>query len=111
MIDWRIYYDDGTNFDSSMGTIEDAPALGVILIWQRNNDDEHHPTERVVGLDWYWWRPDLNRWLGGDIHGYLDQAMHLRAIGLKMGRNMRNKHYFDLLETVNRDPDFWAGTE
>lgn len=104
---WKFYYDDETFFSSKEGSPAEAPALGIILLWQTNDDDDHHPVEKHLGLDWYWWRSDLNRWLSGDLHGYLDQAMNLGASYPKMGRVMRDKHYYEIVNIANRDPEYW----
>lgn len=38
MIEWRIYYADGSTFDSTQGGPEDAPKLGVLVIIQPNEN-------------------------------------------------------------------------
>lgn len=58
-MDWRIYYADGSCFDSDMGAAAAAPKRGVQVILVR---------DKVVGrrvlrlADYYIWRPSLNRW-------------------------------------------------
>ena len=51
MLDWRIYYADGSTVDSSQSTWDDAPQDGVVAIVVR--DDEFG---RVVlnGRDYYY---------------------------------------------------------
>jgi len=107
LIAWRIYYDDGGTFSSEEGAPADAPSLGVILIWQAVLNDSHHPAEKHMGLDWYWWRPDLEMWMSGEIHGFLDQAMNLGACHPKFGRVVPGMKYQEILKTANHDLDFW----
>jgi hypothetical protein len=104
---WRIYYDDRSTFSSGDGSPEEAPTLGVVVLNQATPDDPHHPFERHFAADWYWWRPDLGRWLSGDTHGFLDQAMNLGACWPKMGRALPDLAYQEILVGAGKDPDFW----
>jgi len=38
MVTWRIYYDNGSTFDSEDGAWEDAPLDGVICIVRKDGD-------------------------------------------------------------------------
>lgn len=121
MIQWRVYYEDGTTFDDTMGGPGDVSPIGVLSIQQRN-DCTHHRTEwlknevlmgsdrkfveMLEGADWYWWREDTQRWMRGDLLGWLDQAMHAGARWLKQGRCASHEVWERTIMKVQSDPDF-----
>lgn len=107
MLAWRIYYDDGATFDSSQGTPQEAPGLGVQVIVQPDPD-----VGRVVltRFDWYYYRFDLEQWWASDYFGLLDQLTSDRAgvVGaVKAGRNAGD--YDRILKVATKDPDFPVG--
>ena len=102
-IRWRIYYDDGSTFDSQ-GGCEDAPPFGVICIIY---PDDLVGRKIMHGWDWYYWVPEAGQWWGSDIYGVLDRLLHnlpLRA--LKQGRNASNERYRQIMAAADKDPDF-----
>lgn len=104
MIHWRIYYSDGSTFDSNQGRCEDAPPFGIICIIYPND-----LVGRIImhGWDWYYWVPEDGQWWGSDIYGVLDRLLHnlpLRA--LKQGRNVSSKRYGQIMTSADKDPDF-----
>ena len=104
MANWRIYYSDGSTFDDSQGTPEDAPSFGVIAIPFPGPE-----VGRVImnGWDWYYWRADHEQWWGSDIHGLLDSLLHnLPITAIKQGRNISNLEFAAVLERAISDPDF-----
>ena len=106
MIAWRIYYTDGTTFDSSMGEPEDAPARGVAAISQA---DEDAGRAGVAGVDWYLWESDIGCWSGGDRDGMIDHftTFPRTRTALKMARTMaRHTDWRELQAVVVSDPDF-----
>ena len=104
MPDWRVYYDDGSTFDSSMGAPEDAPAFGVLCIVF---PDEDHGRLVMSGWDWYFFVPDEKNWWGADIHGLIDRLLHnLPVVGLKQGRNTDRINWNTTLDRATHDPDF-----
>ena len=99
---WRIYYDDGSTFDSSMGAPDDAPSAGVQCIVEPDRD-----AGRVVlnSFDWYYFHPESGMWWGSDLYGMLDKLLHRIPIeGVCSGRNC--KHYREILDRALSDPDF-----
>ena len=69
MLDWRIYYNDGTTFSSEDGPPEEAPPHRVhgVVQWRANGN-----IDLIEGYDYYAWmgdrwvggrQPDLDRWL------------------------------------------------
>lgn len=133
-VEWRIYYADGSTFDSRQGDPKDAPGYGVICIVFYEALGK-----RIIAhlKDWYYWLPDVNEWWGSDIFGLLDQ-MTLQGLAfmergfwyfqnvqtspklsrdvliyklldegyIKMGRNVSGEVYRGSMERADRDPDF-----
>jgi len=105
---WRIYYGDNSTFDSSQGNPEDAPAYNVQIIVQPDK-----PGARSVGTealrlhDWYYWRTDEEKWVGGDLHGILDLFLSREPIkALCQGRRIPTKLFDELYLKAKHDPDF-----
>ena len=120
MLSWRIYLEDGSTFDDSMGGPADAPAVGVLSIQQRTGCG-HHPTEwlkgeptantrrpveMLEGANWYWWRDYTERWYRGDLLGLLDQSMHAGARFVKQGRVAAHETWERTMMAVQEDADF-----
>ena len=103
-IAWRIYYDDGSTFDSSMGEPEDVLAFGVICIVYPN---DLVGRQIMWGWDWYYWVPGENNWWGSDIHGLLDRLLHrLPSECICQGRNVSNEVFRSIMDAADKDPDF-----
>lgn len=117
---WRIYYEDGTSFDSDQGGPGDAPAMGVLSIQQRAHC-AHHPVEwmkaettlntampvqMLEAANYYWWRDDTASWYRGDLMGFMDQAAHCGARWLKVGRCADHATWERTMMRVQQDPDF-----
>jgi hypothetical protein len=104
MIEWRILYDDGTDFDSSQGEPCDAPAYGIVCIIQR---DDLVGRKIAHGWDWYYWVPQEGAWWGADIYGLLDRLLHrLPTEAICQGRMVSNKEFAIIMGRADRDPDF-----
>jgi hypothetical protein len=103
-VKWRIYYDDGSAFDSSMGEPEDAPSFGILCIVFPDRD-----VGRMVmqGWDWYYYHGEEETWWGADIHGLLDNLLHNKPVrAVKQGRNTTSRNYHETLDRAVNDPDF-----
>lgn len=106
-LQWRIYYADGTTFDSSQGEPEDAPATRVILIIQRHED----PRER----SYFQWRNDYylfkdKRWYAVDygallFYWFIEKYDHPRAC--LAGETVPNSVWLETQELASKDPDFF----
>lgn len=99
---WRVYYDDGTTFDSRQGRPDDAPSAGVQCIVEDDPD-----AGRVVlnSFDWYYFHPASGMWWGSDLYGLLDKLLHRIPItGVCSGRNC--SRYREILDAAMSDPDF-----
>jgi hypothetical protein len=104
MTTWRIYYWDGSTFDSTMGTMQEAPSFGVICIVQPN---EYTGRTIVSGYDWYYFNEEIGEWWQSDIHGLLDNLLHDFPItAVKQGRNAPDSEYKAIMVRAIQDPDF-----
>ncbi len=99
-LSWRIYYSDGTTFDSSQGRPEDAPAWGVQCIIQTCPDEGKNLTTRH---DFYW--RDEGRWVGGDFIGLVD-ALARNCTCVRFGRWMPAQRFEMIDRLANEDKDF-----
>jgi hypothetical protein len=99
---WRIYYGDDTTYDDDDGAPWDAPALGVQaiavpdaavgrLIWSR--------------YDYYWWDPDEDRWIGGDLFGCWDYLTRPGPRKVIFGRTIPWANHSAIMARAVQDPD------
>lgn len=102
MLSWRIYYDDGSTFDSSQGAPDDAQAAGVQCIVEPDDI-----AGRVVlnSFDWYYFHIESGKWWGSDLCGLLDKLQaRIPISGVCSGRNCL--HYHEILEQATNDKEF-----
>ncbi len=95
---WKLYYPDGTTFDSTQGEPWEAPAYPVIAILQ-GAVVEH-------GRDWYLWRKDYQAWIGvkGDASLALQMMKHARFIeACVAGENLPNEVFQAVLDRAVND--------
>ena len=105
MLAWRIYYADGTTFDSSMGGPDDAPAWGVIVIVQPSIHGGARPLD---GQRYYIYED--GRWIGASWDGILDKLAHrIKFSGFLVGRWVHDAVYLDVWKRMKSDPDFFGG--
>ena len=108
-MDWRIYYCDGSTFDSDQGEPAEAPAFGVLAIVQRDSTPEPANVGRFVrnGWDWYYWQPEAREWWAGDLFGLLDRLLHCLPVGpVKQGRTTSQTVYRETMSRAHSDQDF-----
>jgi len=108
---WRIYYWDGSTFDSSQVTdptgIPPERRLGVIAIIQPHPDSGR---QLMCKQDWYYYRRDpddtTGRWWQSDQTGFHDQVTHFTHLidAVLLGRH--SIIYSDIISAANNDPDF-----
>jgi hypothetical protein len=94
---WKIYYGDGSTFDSTEGDPEDAPATDIQIIIQFSEDGER---DRQSGSDYYVRRD--GRWQGVDIFGLFDYLMSESRV--KFGRYLSNRAFRRISDHANSDP-------
>ena len=104
MVKWRIYYTDGTTFDSTQGNPDDAPAFGVQVIVQLSDNGRLRDT--LKGSDYYVYIPS-GFWTGMDFTGLLDRLTNrLPFSGFLVGRWDPLDEYWDILRKAEKDKDF-----
>ena len=81
MIEWRVYYGDGSTFSSEDGKPEDAPCGGVICVAWYDEDKRRHLAH---GQDYY--INDQGRWMGVDASGFWQYMGSPGAKIVKLGR-------------------------
>ena len=104
MLAWRVYYANGSTFDSSMGEPDDTPALGGICILQRDADGRG--VERLQEQDFY--SHDGVRWVAHDLVGLFDRLASRIHGATIFGRAVRNDLYAELIQKAKRDPGFYS---
>jgi hypothetical protein len=103
MLQWRIYYTNGSTFDSSMGTWKDAPGYGIAGILQLAEDSGR---AMVLGVDFYWFDEVADYWSGGDYAGFLDYVTNVLGL-VKQARTVaRHEEWRKIKEQMILDPDF-----
>lgn len=104
MIDWRIYYGDGSTCSSAEAKPEEAPGLNVQAIVQA--DPNPHGNGRTVHrlYDFYIWDAGLSSWIGVDQWGLFDFL--LRQGMVKFGRMIPAGRYREIVKAATDDPDF-----
>ena len=98
---WRIYYGDGTTFDSDDGATTEAPATNVQAIVQPDPDVGRHIINR---FDWYFFDEESGEWFGVDWFGLIDWMMRTGLV--KAGRTIGNREYREILQRASDDPGF-----
>lgn len=104
MIQWRIYYDDGTTFDSSQGTPSAAPSFGVQCIVTNDPD-----VNRVIlhRWDYYFFHEGDSEWYGCDWFGWFDHCLHNKPVtALKAGRTIPTVRFNQIYQNAVNDKDF-----
>jgi len=104
MIEWRIYYGDGTTFDNTKGLPSEAPSLNVQVILCKNKING-----RNIYHTWDWYYFKENEWRGCDIHGLIDQLLMDKkgvVTAIKQGRTIKDEVYEDILKKALNDTDF-----
>ena len=105
MPDWRIYYDDGSTFDSDQGEPHDAPSEGFVCAV---GYDERGQRYIMHGWDFYQWSSD--QWWGMDRIGLHDRLRRNLVYAYKEGRTVTRTEFEALMSKANLDPDFPRGS-
>ena len=108
---WRIYYADGSTFDSTQGGPEEAPLDGFVCAvgYRCAATSERYIT---YGKNHYFYNEEGDEWWGIDWHGMLDRArMYSREKSnpfwaYKEGRMVDDDRFRELMALAHRDPDF-----
>jgi hypothetical protein len=109
-LQWRIYYANGTTFDSTQGEAWHAPGIRVVVINQRHRD----PSERsffVKGGDFYLWK--IDRWYDVTYDAlqqyWFHDQLHLRHPRASLaGETVDNHLWEELVVKAGQDKDFYG---
>jgi len=106
VVEWRIYYDDGSSFDSTMGDPADAPSVGFICALGYDDAGKRYI---MHGWDHYCWDIETRQWWGMDLMGVFDRLRRNLVYAYKEGRTVSRKQWQELMMQANSDPDFPIG--
>jgi hypothetical protein len=104
LYDWRIYYDDGSTFDSSQGEPHEAPSHGFICAIGYDQDESRYIQS---GWDHYRWDKETHSWWGTDLLGVFDRLRFNKEIyAYKEGRTVSKIAFQEIMDKAHRDKDF-----
>lgn len=106
--DWRIYYDDGSTFDSTQGEPYEAPSTGFIV---SVGYDENGDRYLMHGWDHYCYDKKSRQWWGMDLMGVFDRLRRNVLYAYKEGRTVTKSEWDAIMEQAHRDPDFPFGVK
>jgi len=115
---WRIYYGDGSTFDSEQGAPDKAPGLNVQAIVQR--DPSPHGVGRFVihgggqrpnraPIDYYCYDSEQGIWQGCDLFGLWDYLVRPGWKRVLFGRTINDETYQRIITAAGDDKDFDYG--
>lgn len=110
MLNWRIFYDDGTTFDSTQGEPHEAPAWGFVCAVGYDDADKRYV---MCGWDHYCFDRGADQWWGCDMVGWLDRSLRGVMYAHKAGRTVTNAQYKAIIKAAQDDADFpqWGRNE
>lgn len=100
---WRIYYDNGSTFDSNEGSPEEAPAYGFICAI---GYDEGGNRYIMHGWDNYCYDKETNQWWGMDYLGLIDRLTMNKVYAYKVGRTVTKTMFREIMHKADQDKDF-----
>ena len=113
MLEWRIYYGDGSTFSNEDGEPQFAPAMNVQVIVVKDTADTINNVGRRLwfGRDYYWW--DDGEWIGGDHFGLYDYLQRPGWRRVLFGRSVPARRFIETRRKALADPDFpaYSGSE
>lgn len=101
---WRIYFADGSTFDSADGAPWEAPKRGVAVILVRDGRFDR----RILKMsNAYIWSPTVDRWLDQEtaMDAYVRVIKEPWCVVLN-GEYQRESEFEDILIRATNDPDF-----
>ena len=67
---WKVWFDDGTTFESTDGAITDIPNKGIVVVGIKNGQ------QVVYGEDWYMYSTQLGKFATMTLQQLLYQVMN-----------------------------------
>jgi hypothetical protein len=109
MLQWRIYYADGSTFDNLQGEPWDAPATRVLIIVQKDPEASNGAYVQWM-TDYYLWK--LGRWYAKDygallFYWFINIFPHQRAC--LAGETVDNNTWKEITTKAKTDPEFFLG--
>lgn len=98
MIDWRIYYGDGSTYCNEDGPDESAPTCNVICVACYDDDNRRR---LIQSFDFYW--RDDGRWCGSDQFGLWDYLSRPGWKAVKFGRMIGDHQYRSVMSQAIHD--------
>jgi len=100
MIEWIVWYADGTSFTSEDGEPHEAPRWGAVVVGQLSKD---HGRILWSNKDYFFWED--GEWLEADYLGLID---YLTRPGKEkvvlIGRLVKMKQFHELYNSAVNDP-------
>ena len=100
---WRIYYDNGSTYDSKMGFPAHAPSEGFICAV---GYDERGDRYIMHGWDFYCWDVETQQWWGMDRTGLHDRLRRNCVHAYKEGRTVTKSKFQEIMRRAHEDPEF-----
>jgi hypothetical protein len=98
MIDWRIYYGDGSAFSSEEGRPEDAPRVNVMCIAWYNEDNRRRLAHAA---DYYFY--EEGRWGACDSFGLFEYLIRSKFPVVLFGRLIGDSRFRDIMAKADHD--------
>jgi hypothetical protein len=96
---WRIYYADGSTFDSSQGEPEDAPSIGIIAIKHFIENEW-----RISAFVDYYIR-EQGEWWGADAPGFWQYMFRPGFKVVKFGTNIKDEPFNKIMAEARNDTE------
>lgn len=100
---WRIYYSDGSTFDSTMGAPHEAPAEGFVCAVGYDEGGQRYIMHR---WDFYRYDVESDQWWGMDLFGLMDNLRRNTVYAFKEGRTVTRTVWQEIIGRASNDPDF-----
>ena len=100
MIDWKVYYGDGSTLSNEQVEAENLPGRNIVCIINRHLD----VGRQIVTRHDYYWFDEV--WSGGDVFGLYDYLLIPGWKKVLFGRTLRTDQYEKILSSAFLDSDF-----
>lgn len=105
-LNWRIYYDLGLYFDSTMGQPHEAPSEGFICAIGYDEAGDRYIQH---GWDFYCFDKESQQWWGCDRIGLHDRLRRNVMYAYKEGRTITKTRFQEIMHKAHSDTDFPQG--
>jgi hypothetical protein len=110
MARWRVFYANGSIYDSLEYAPNEIPGVGVIVIVQEHEDPQERPYLQHM-TDYYIWLGD--RWRGCDLFGfwqYIFIDKHDFSKAALAGQTVSNRDFVEIGKSARALRDQWYGS-